>query len=326
MIILKKAFKTKKNTHVNFFYIPENESSIKSIRIPVWGPKVIAGLLGALIVYSSFSAYALNNLNNKYEASLRNIEELTEINNRQKIEIQNLNLNAEKIKEQLEANIAALEEVKAAVGLKSETSEEISGETEETKDSDNVSQVFINNTYLTHTDLNNYDLSDEISDLKTSLISLSKQTLSQKTVIDESIESINDRLDYLKCVPSIAPVVAKITCGYGYRKNPFTSRGSEFHYGIDFGAPYGTKVVATGDGVVLFAGYHAGYGNMVIISHGYGFTTSYSHNSSLLVKKGDKVKRGQAIAKVGSTGRSTGTHLHYEVKVNGKNVNPAKYF
>jgi len=319
---LKKAFTSKKSNHVNFFYIPENESSIKSIRIPVWGPKVLAGLLGALIIYSSFSAYALNNLNDKYEASLKNIEELTKINNRQKIEIQNLNLNAERIQEQLDENIAALEEIKAAVGLKSEASEE----NEKAKTSDNISQISISNTYSTQAILDNYDLSDEISTLKTSLISLSKQTLSQKTEIDESIVSINDRLDYLRCVPSIVPVVAKITCGYGYRKNPFTSRGSEFHYGVDFGAPYGTKVVATGDGVVLFAGYQAGYGRMVVISHGYGFTTCYAHNSSLLVKKGDKVKRGQAIARVGNTGRSTGTHLHYEVKINGKNVNPAKYF
>lgn len=322
MVILKKAFTSKKSNHVNFFYIPENESSIKSIRIPVWGPKVLAGLLGALIIYSSFSAYALNNLNDKYEASLKNIEELTKINNRQKIEIQNLNLNAERIQEQLDENIAALEEIKAAVGLKSEASEE----NEKAKTSDNISQISISNTYSTQAILDNYDLSDEISTLKTSLISLSKQTLSQKTEIDESIVSINDRLDYLRCVPSIVPVVAKITCGYGYRKNPFTSRGSEFHYGVDFGAPYGTKVVATGDGVVLFAGYQAGYGRMVVISHGYGFTTCYAHNSSLLVKKGDKVKRGQAIARVGNTGRSTGTHLHYEVKINGKNVNPAKYF
>lgn len=322
MVILKKAFTSKKSNHVNFFYIPENESSIKSIRIPVWGPKVLAGLLGALIIYSSFSAYALNNLNDKYEASLKNIEELTKINNRQKIEIQNLNLNAERIQEHLDENIAALEEIKAAVGLKSEASEE----NEKAKTSDNISQISISNTYSTQAILDNYDLSDEISTLKTSLISLSKQTLSQKTEIDESIVSINDRLDYLRCVPSIVPVVAKITCGYGYRKNPFTSRGSEFHYGVDFGAPYGTKVVATGDGVVLFAGYQAGYGRMVVISHGYGFTTCYAHNSSLLVKKGDKVKRGQAIARVGNTGRSTGTHLHYEVKINGKNVNPAKYF
>jgi murein DD-endopeptidase MepM/ murein hydrolase activator NlpD len=76
----------------------------------------------------------------------------------------------------------------------------------------------------------------------------------------------------------------------------------------------------------MFSGWNAGYGRMVIISHGYGLSTLYAHNSKLLVNQGDKVKKGQAISKAGNTGRSTGTHLHYEVKLNGKNINPSKYF
>lgn len=314
---MKKALISSKKNHATFLYIPENQSSVKSIRMPIWGPKVVAGILGALIVYASFSAFALNQLKIQYETSLKDIKSLTVINNCQKIEIENLNLNAQKIQRQLEENIAALEEIKAAVGLKDESSDE--------KDSDTISQVSIEST-VSFAGKNSYDMSSELSALQTSLVSLSKQSMSQKTDIDESIVSIKNRLDYLRCVPSIAPVSAKITAGYGYRKNPFTSRGSEFHDGVDFGAAYGTKVKAAGDGVVLFAGYQAGYGRMVVISHGYGITTSYSHNSSLLVKKGDKVKRGQAISKVGSTGRSTGAHLHYEVKLNGRNVDPAKYF
>lgn len=319
---MKKAFISSKKNHATFLYIPENQSSVKSVRMPIWGPKALAGILGVLIIYSSFSAIALSNLKMQYETSQGNIRALTEVNNSQKVEIENLNLNAQKIQEQLEENIAALEEVKAAVGLK----KAVSDDTNDGKSSDSISQASIENTILSFDDKDDYDLSTELSDLQTSLISLSKKAMNQKTEIDESVTSIKDRLDYLKAIPSIAPVAAKITASYGYRKNPFTSRGSEFHKGVDFAATYGTKVAATGDGVVLFAGYQAGYGKMVIISHGYGFTTSYCHNSSLLVKKGDKVKKGQAISKVGNTGRSTGTHLHYEVKINGKNVNPAKYF
>ena len=310
---MKKALVSSKKSHATFLYIPENQSSVRSVRMPIWGPKVLACILGALIIYSSFSAYAINHLKFQYETSKKDIRALTEINNSQKAEIECLNLNAQKIQMQLEQNIAALEEVKAAVGLKDKASEE----TKITKAPITVSQATDKNIALPFVSGNSYDLSAELSSLQTSLLSLSKKTMNQKTEIDKSVASIKDRLDYLRCVPSIAPVVAKITAGYGYRRNPFTSRGSEFHDGIDFGAPYGTKVVATGDGVVLFAGYQSGYGRMVIISHGYGLTTSYSHNSSILVKKGDKVK---------STGRSTGAHLHYEVKLNGKNVNPAKYF
>ena len=319
---MKKAFISNKKNHATFLYIPENQSSVKSVRMPIWGPKALAGILGALIIYSSFSAVALNNLKMQYETSQRNIRALTEVNNSQKVEIENLNLNAQKIQEQLEENIAALEEVKAAVGLK----KAVSDDTRDEKSSDSISQIYIENTILSFDKKDDYDLSTELSALQTSLVSLSKKAMNQKTEISESVTSIKDRLDYLKAIPSIAPVAAKITASYGYRKNPFTSRGSEFHKGVDFAAAYGTKVVATGDGVVLFTGYQAGYGKMVIISHGYGFTTSYCHNSSLLVKKGEKVKKGQAISKVGNTGRSTGTHLHYEVKINGKNVNPTKYF
>jgi murein DD-endopeptidase MepM/ murein hydrolase activator NlpD len=145
-------------------------------------------------------------------------------------------------------------------------------------------------------------------------------------LINDSLGPIKTQLAYLMAKPSIMPVTASITAGFGYRKNPFTSRGSEFHKGVDFAASYGQKVVATGDGIVIFSGWNAGYGRMVVISHGYGLSTLYAHNSKLLVKQGDKVKKGQAISHAGNTGRSTGTHVHYEVKLNGKNVNPSKYF
>lgn len=147
-----------------------------------------------------------------------------------------------------------------------------------------------------------------------------------KKNIADSLDPIKKQLAYLMAKPSIKPVTASITASFGYRKNPFTSRGSEFHKGIDFAASYGQTVSASGDGIVAFSGWNAGYGRMVIISHGYGLSSLYAHNSKLLVKQGDKVKKGQAISKVGNTGRSTGTHLHYEVKLNGKNVNPANYF
>jgi murein DD-endopeptidase MepM/ murein hydrolase activator NlpD len=166
----------------------------------------------------------------------------------------------------------------------------------------------------------------KIKSIESDFASLTDKIAAQKKVITESMGPIKNKLAYLKAKPSIMPVTASITASFGYRKNPFTSRGSEFHKGTDFAASYGKTVAATGDGIVMFAGWNAGYGKMVIISHGYGITTLYAHNSKLLVKQGDKVKKGQAISKVGNTGRSTGTHLHYEVKLNGKNVNPTKYF
>ena len=122
-------------------------------------------------------------------------------------------------------------------------------------------------------------------------------------------------------VPSIWPTSGYVSSPYGLRWN-----GTEFHQGIDIAAESGTPIVATADGVVTTAGWNAGgYGNMVDIDHGDGIMTRYGHASAVAVMPGQTVRRGQVIAYVGSTGYSTGPHLHYEVRVNGQPVNPAAY-
>ncbi len=125
-------------------------------------------------------------------------------------------------------------------------------------------------------------------------------------------------------VPSMWPVRGQITGGFGQRLDPLNGEESD-HWGIDISAPSGTEVQATADGVVLRAGREAGYGNEVVVDHGDGITTKYGHLSRIDVVVGQEVKRGQVIARVGMTGRSTGPHLHYEVLVNQTPVNPAKY-
>lgn len=126
-------------------------------------------------------------------------------------------------------------------------------------------------------------------------------------------------------VPSSKPVqTATYTSGYGVRSDPF--RGSAaMHAGIDLAAPMGTPVYATADGVVDRAEWSGGYGNMVEIDHGKGLQTRFGHLSRILVRSGDRVVRGQEIALMGSTGRSTGSHLHYEVRIDGHAVNPVPF-
>jgi murein DD-endopeptidase MepM/ murein hydrolase activator NlpD len=125
--------------------------------------------------------------------------------------------------------------------------------------------------------------------------------------------------------PSIWPVDGKLESGFGGRSNPFGGSGYEFHSGQDIEAPWGASVVAGAKGQVSFVGWQNGYGQLVVIDHGGGLTTRYGHLSHIDVAQGESVARGQFIGRVGSTGRSTGPHLHYEVRINEDPVNPLQY-
>lgn len=125
-------------------------------------------------------------------------------------------------------------------------------------------------------------------------------------------------------VPSIWPVRGFITAGFGQRMDPFSGEGA-FHAGLDISAPYGSRVETAADGMVFYAGPDQGYGNEILIDHGYGIKTKYGHLSKIYVVVGQQVTRGEVIGAVGMTGKTTGPHLHYEVLVQETPVNPAKY-
>ncbi len=126
-------------------------------------------------------------------------------------------------------------------------------------------------------------------------------------------------------MPSGWPVLnGFISSLFGYRTDPFSGRGA-FHEGIDFAGAEGSGVIAVGAGVVSFAGERSGYGGLVEINHGNGYVTRYGHNSAVLVKTGDTIHKGERVARMGSTGRSTGPHVHFEVLLNGSPVNPSQY-
>ena len=137
-------------------------------------------------------------------------------------------------------------------------------------------------------------------------------------------EFLEGQKSMLACTPSIWPAQGWATSGFGYRISPFTNQ-KEFHEGLDISARIGTEVIAPADGVVFEIGKTYGFGNLLIISHGYGIKTIYGHLSKTLVKKGQSIKRGDKIALIGNTGRTTGPHLHYEIQLNGVPVNPQNY-
>ena len=141
----------------------------------------------------------------------------------------------------------------------------------------------------------------------------------------EEIQGIlNDQRSLLAAKPTGWPTKGWMTSSFGQRKDPFTKQ-RKMHEGLDIAARTGTPVTATADGIVSSVRTAPGYGKMVVIDHGYGYRTYYGHNSKNFVKVGQRVKRGDRIAAVGNTGRSTGSHVHYEIRLNGVPVNPRKY-
>ena len=178
--------------------------------------------------------------------------------------------------------------------------------------------------------LDGYVNSDMVVNTAKRIDVLSSQLYVQSKSFDEIYEMAKNKNEMLACIPAIMPVkdtdIYRISSHYGQRTDPFY-KVTKFHGGIDFSGPLGTGIYATGDGTVIRVEKNkSGYGNNVLIDHGYGYKTRYAHLDSFSVKKGDKVKRGQEIGKMGNTGKSTAPHLHYEVIKNNKTVNPINFF
>jgi len=166
----------------------------------------------------------------------------------------------------------------------------------------------------------------DVSSLVNDLDRLTREIKLERISYEEIYNAIKHRSPQIKSTPSIRPLnTGFISDGYGYRKDPFSGM-RRFHYGIDISAPTGTPVYATADGVVRSTNSSRTYGKIIKIDHGYGYTTFYAHLSKMIVKPGDVVKRGQKIAEVGCTGRSTASHLHYEIRQFNINKNPLDYF
>jgi murein DD-endopeptidase MepM/ murein hydrolase activator NlpD len=149
-------------------------------------------------------------------------------------------------------------------------------------------------------------------------------SINQKESLEELLHSLKDRASFIARTPSIRPASGWISSSFGYREGPF-SNVKEFHKGMDIAGREGSEILASADGVVKFSGKNGAFGNMVTVDHGFGMVTKYAHLKKILVNRGEYVKRGGAIGLMGNTGRSTGPHLHYEVVLNGINVNPLTY-
>jgi murein DD-endopeptidase MepM/ murein hydrolase activator NlpD len=165
-------------------------------------------------------------------------------------------------------------------------------------------------------------------DMHEQIDELNRASIHQKGEFESLLKSLEDQQNLLASTPAIRPISrgekSWVTSSFGFRRSPFTGQ-REFHQGFDISTRKGTPILVTAEGVVTFAGKKGLLGNTIIIDHGHGMVTRYGHCSKFLKKRGEKVKRWEPIALVGNTGRSTGPHVHYEVRLNGIPVNPYKY-
>lgn len=178
--------------------------------------------------------------------------------------------------------------------------------------------------------LKGYENTKRITETAKKLDQFSRELYVQSKSFDDVYKLAKSKERMLASIPGIQPVsnkdLKRIASGFGYRIHPIY-KTLRMHEGMDFTAPVGTPIYATGDGKVeRLKNEMSGYGNVIMINHGYGYETLYAHMSSIIVKPGQSVKRGEIIGYVGNTGRSTGPHLHYEVRKNGKPINPVHFF
>jgi len=162
------------------------------------------------------------------------------------------------------------------------------------------------------------------TELKSQLEAFQLEIESRETSLERLYSHWLERRLRWASTPSIWPVRGWVTSRFGGREDPLTGRKST-HAGIDIAGPYGKDIVSTADGTVVFAGVEGSYGKVVVVDHGYGMKSRYAHMASIVVSAGELVKRGQTIGQLGNTGRSTGPHLHYEVRINGIPQNPRNY-
>lgn len=332
---MKKALTNRKESHITMMLISNPDEDIRSFRISKTFVKSIALFTVLLLTYSVVVSTDYLNLNRRQDIALARIQYLKDDNRKQEVEIASLYNYSDRVKGKMEALIEFDGEVRGMVGLNGESDKRLKEFQQQLYEKSEGVLVASRGrrvpglSELERLGLVGVKAAPDIAKGPTSNLDDSTQALScqmdiQQEEMDKLLSEVDARLKYLEARPTFLPVSGTITSRFGSRKHPFTKKYN-FHGAVDIAVKSGTPIRATGDGVVTFSGTNGGYGRMVEINHGYGIKTRYAHNSSNAVKKGDKVSKGQIIARVGSTGISTGPHVHFEVEVKGELVDPIKF-
>ncbi len=303
---MRMSSKTKHSKYLSIILVPHSTNKIKTIKISSIRYKlcILSTIAMTTVIcfglYFGFLVYDNNRLKNE-------IVQVHSINQKQ----------AEMLVEKDEKISAMIEKQDEYTKTISEFSNKYKQMTENYVD-DNMNSITASRGASSRSFIN------DVSELKGILKNLQQINDSDDTIVNDLSETETKLQTYIDTIPTLWPTSGRISSYFGTRSDPFNFTEKK-HEGIDIAAAKGTSIKAAADGTVTYSDTNGNYGECVIINHGNGISTLYGHASKLLVKVGQKVKKGDLIAKVGNTGRSTGPHLHFEVRVNGTQVNPLDY-
>lgn len=307
---LNRALKGMFARKYTFIFIPDVTG--KFYRRVVSSAAAHLSIAAVFIFFVGFSIFAFDALKNS--GDLSELERLRELNGQQKVQIGHISY---QLKE-MEARLERLDRFDRKLRLIAEL------ETDPRADAQTAAGGPAHDSFnLTSSDSDRYTAA-ALEAIESDIDRLTQRADRQEASFLKLDEFFNEQGSLLAHTPSIWPVRGWVTSGFGYRRSPFTGL-REMHEGLDIAAQRKAPVISPAAGVVVAAEFRKGYGNVIEIDHGYGIVTKYGHSSVNIAKVGQKVKRGDVIALVGSTGRSTGPHLHYEVLAHGAPVNPTGY-
>jgi murein DD-endopeptidase MepM/ murein hydrolase activator NlpD len=296
--------------YFEFLYIPAQNAQPRPFRVP---RSLVYGVAAALFAMAAVGTFAVVKYSGKIRETYR-LATLERQNEQLRSEVEAIGLQIQVLERQVTQNFDFQKKARILANL-----DEIS---------DDVAEVGVGGPEYAYIEsISNLDpeTRDRVTAARADVEKLVRQARLQREGYSDIIGHLEAANEKLRSTPSLRPVsVGFVSSRFGYRMDPVTGRRT-MHRGLDFSARLGTPVHSTADGVVTFSGRWKTYGEVVEISHGFGYVTRFAHLQKRLVKKGQKVRRGDVIGRVGSSGKSTFSHLHYEVERDGKRVDPLKF-
>lgn len=285
--------KIKKKKPVTVMFVPGNTDKARKITLTARTIKIMLSA-GALIVFLVLMSTWMA-VSDRME--IRKVNEIKQENRDKDKTIQNMKQQMEEIRTEQEALTQRQVQIQKMMGIRAEPEETPNRGMIRTNDREILNQTEV--------------IKEEITD--------------KSRTLDKYMQTVKKNQAYYKALPNQWPCHGEISSDYGWRKSPFKSRNESFHDGIDIAGQVGSPILAAGEGTVIFAGWTTVYGKTIEIDHGYGMISRYGHNSQLMVENGEKVAKGQQIALMGTTGRSTGPHLHFTIIKAGTTQDPLLY-